>query len=76
MSYYVIKKIEDDKYWYTLPPYEGKCTFYNDLLWYATSLALPTEFESKSEAQSAIEASKKIFKNAKFRLEEVIEDAA
>jgi len=70
MSYYVLKKVDDDDE-SLRGEYGGKCTFYNGLLWYATSLSPPTEFESESEAREAIDDSKKVFKNTKFRLEEV-----
>ena len=73
MPYYVLRKVDDDDE-YLRGVYGGKTTFYNGLLWYATSLSPPTKFESESEARVAIEDSKKVFKNTKFRLEEVFEE--
>ena len=76
MSYYILKKLDEEEESEVLRgSHQGRCTLQNNLLWYATSLSPPTLFESESEARKAIESSKRVFKNAKFKLEEVIENA-
>ncbi len=65
MPYYVYKKIDnrDEK--------GDKTGLFNGLLWYPTLNAPVTIFETRKEAQDAINDSKRVMKNAKFRIVDV-----
>ncbi len=67
MPYYVYKKIDDRD------EKGDKTGLFNGLLWYPTLSAPATVFETRGEAQDAINNSKKVMKDAKFKIVEIRE---
>ncbi len=62
MLYYVYKKIDDRD------EKGDKTNLFNGLLWYPTENNPATVFETRKEAQDAINDSKKVMKDAKFKI--------
>ena len=69
MSYYVIKDSElvDNVY-------GNKCTCWEGLLYHPTNQSPPTIFETIKEAEVAIKISKEKWPEAKFEIEDIVED--